>query len=298
MKVKKCLLISLVAVLSFVTGAAVAQQCSNTVGTWTDNYGYQWYLTQSGSNVYGSVYVGLYNPNCVPNWEVVGTHSGGQVEVTALNPTAGMDYFCADYFTYTGPISTPGCNTGAGTWSNPTSSGSWGWEKACAVPSGETTHATLDYWVDANNVQDSDGAYFRFRADIFNAGGGNLSGRQIKETDYATAVDNCWYPDSSVPKVLGVTNPFPATLGSDNVYKDRIGLGAVAIIHYRAANRAPCAVVVSQRMKIACDTRTVLGNVTSWEQFKDNILVSFIGSSLSTLISNERDSEEHEKVWQ
>lgn len=102
-------------------------------------------------------------------------------------------------------------------------------------------------------------------------------GRYIKETDYQTGVDGCHYPGSPRPPLNGITQPNPILIdNAANKWGDIVGFGKLSIEHYRAANRVPCSATVYQRMKIAC-------NVSTYQSYKDNVLVSTIGVSTITV---------------
>jgi hypothetical protein len=150
--------------------------------------------------------------------------SNGHFFLTATNfEYPGPGPYCGEWFEYEGDLEVGGCNVGEGWWNNPAVWDQFWWDKTCEVPSGETTHQTLEGWLYP---------HFFFRADIPDTWGGNLSGRAVRETDFAAGGDSCWYPESSVPYWDGVTPGDPANLSADNRYLDQVGWGSFAINHY------------------------------------------------------------------
>jgi len=211
MRGKRQVFASLGFLFTFFAGTAIAQQCSHVTGSpWIDKYGYTWSLTQSGGSVSGSV-----NTQYCGEWDVGGTMSNGHFSLTAVNyQYPGPNPYCGESFEYIGDLDVGGCNLGDGSWQNPEVSDTFWWDKACEIPSGETTHPTLQGW---------EYPHYQFRADIPNTSGGNLSGRVIDETDWAGGTDGCWYEGSPVPYWNAVTPVAPLTLTASNAYGDTLG---------------------------------------------------------------------------
>jgi hypothetical protein len=290
MKGRMAGLAGLASLFVFVTGTAIGQQCSNVYGgPWMDNYGFQWYLGQSGSSVNGAVYT-----NC-GGWYVLGTmNSFGQFDLNAYNPNPPMEG-CGSWFRYVGGLEVGGCNVGDGTWTSAYTSNSFWWEKSCAVPSGETTHASDFFWSDLYGEEDDDSPFFLFAVTVDNTPNNqNLSGRDIREAEIG-AVDYCWYEDS--PYDPAGLSGLDERLFPSNEYPDLIGTFPDPILHYRAADKAPCSAVVHQRMEIACDDHGFFGTSTDWVGYQDNDLVYVIGVSPQNQIASERDEVLHPKTW-
>lgn len=232
-------------------------------------------------------------------WELVERY--GHDERRALQ-SMGHKSLVADrvrsLFQYVGDVEVGGCNVGNGTWSNPFTNDSFWWEKACAIPSGEATHATDDGWANSSFNLDSSGEYFRFRADVATSfANPTNSGRVIRETDFAAAVDACWWSGSSIPKWTGVVSAGSITLTSSNQVHDVLGWGSTAINFYRSAGRAPCSTVVNQQMQIECDDHGVFGTSTTWHGYQNQYMVAVIGVSPQNQIALERNSILHQKTW-
>jgi hypothetical protein len=288
MRGQKSILACVVFLFVFFTGTAVAQphQCSHVEGSpWIDKYGYTWSLTQSGGSVSGSV-----DTNYCGTWDVSGTMSDGHFSLTATNyQYPGPNPYCGESFEYIGDLEVGGCNVGEGSWLNPEGGDSFWWDKACEIPSGETTHPTQLGWV---------GPDYLFRAEILDTSGGDLSGRFIREVDFAAGEDSCWFEGSEVEYWDGVVAPPPLTLSASNAYADRVGWGTFPVNYYRAAGRAPCGVVLSQQVQLACDSRDAFGVITrSWAGFKNNYLAGSIGPSPNNQVGALRDVVAHYTIW-
>ncbi len=90
-------------------------------GTWTDNFGFIWNLTQTGTSISGTV-----NTSRCGSYNVTGSYNDPQIILTATKPSPPPD--CCMSFTYNGTIST--CSGGSGTWINPCAlQGNWSMSK-------------------------------------------------------------------------------------------------------------------------------------------------------------------------
>ena len=274
MKARRFVFASLAFLFSSLTGTAIAQQCSHVRGTWTDNWGYEWYLSQGGYSVSGEVFLGY--PPCAPFWSVSGSTTNGYVSLGATHPW-GATESCTEYFSYDGTIQAGGCRAASGNWTSwwygePAAYGSFSMTKACEVPGGEYTDPTEreENWVY------SGGAYV-FDAWVSNGSGGDLSGRAYRETDYAPASDECWF-EGTPPnwRITGVTNHDPFILSSDNHYQDTIGwTGFEPIDWYCAYDRTPCQITAHQRMQISCGIEIA---PSPWENVESQVLWQEIGT--------------------
>jgi hypothetical protein len=206
-------------------------------GTWLDNYGIIWYLTQNGASVSGTAYVGTSCTSAF--WSVSGSYDDGDLDIAAVNPW--WSDTCALYFYYNGSIHAPGCNTGNGTWENEYYSGDpWFWAKPCDNPNSETS--VPHGW---------NGPTAKYGGTITGAAH-PLGGRTVTEQDPGGGNDQCWFLGS-------IMSPFESITGgtwpvaNDNTYGDDwIGWSTADITYYRAQGRAPCETYIPQRMEIAC----------------------------------------------
>jgi len=238
-----------------------------------DNYGLTWFLSQgSGGYITGSVYLGQGCP--YPFWGVGGSVSDttGDLSLMASNPNWG-DY-CATYFTYTGYLSTGGCNYAAGDWYNDYGYvGGFVMTKTCEIPSSETTSSSAGSWA---------GGHYVFQAQMSSTSSGNLSGRNVIESDYQTGEDGCWFEGSARPKFDHVSGGGAVYLGSSNTFNDTIGWGDVSIIYYREHGKAGCHATFYQQDKIACGAE----GLETYQAVKNNVLVAEIGE---IHVANTRD---------
>jgi hypothetical protein len=266
--VNKHLLASASFLWAFLSGTALAQQCSHVNGQWNDNYGMVWNLSHYGGGVLGWVYT---NYLCgQPLWNVNGSLQQGHIGLFASNPN--WSDTCAMWFEYDGDIGTGGCNTGTGGWYNDYGYvGSFLMSKSCEIPPYESTY--VGFWTGPNHV---------FSVVMSNTSGGDLSGRYIRETDYATGHDSCWYSGSPIPKFDGVTQPNPFVLSANNAYTDTIGFGSTAVNHYRSHGDAPCSAHIYQQMQIACGWP----GFETYHGVQNNILIAEIGT---TTVTSTRD---------
>ena len=186
--IKRVLVACVGCTIGFAASVAPAGECSTAWGEWGDNYGYTW-LLGGGSSPSGTVMAGP--PPCQFNWDVSGTLSDGTVSLTATNPYWPFPdpEICARDFTYNGYIAPGGCNVAAGEWDNSSgNSGSWVMTKACDIPNGspaETSHTGA--WAGRAHI---------FIAVVSDPAGGpsrDWSGRRLRERDYDTGWDQCWF---------------------------------------------------------------------------------------------------------
>jgi hypothetical protein len=86
----------------------------NVTGTWTDDYGDVFTLTQSGFTISGTV--ANTDVNCASHlWPVSGSVAGDTFTLTATNPLAG-EQNCSSWFTLV--MTLVSCGSASGTWSN------------------------------------------------------------------------------------------------------------------------------------------------------------------------------------
>jgi hypothetical protein len=259
---RKYALASIAFLLTLCCGGVIAQECSQLHGNpWTDEFHFTWFLDSSGN--------GVVETNC-GEWSSYGSAPGsnGFFEVYAVNDLDGNPD-CNHWFHYYGRNQLGGCKGGDGQWDNDYQyTGNWYWSKACEVPSDETT-GTGGHW---------DGPHYIFDATMNNTVGGNLSGRAIRETNYAPAVDGCWYSGSPIPPVTGVTGAGDVLgpLTSSNSYQDVVGWSNAAIIHYRTNGNAPCSFDMFQRAEISCGIEIY---PEPFQNVKSNVLNALIDTT-------------------
>src|SRR5690349_4017160 len=261
MKARRFLFACFAFLSSFLTGTALAQQCSHHVGTWTDNYYYVWTVQSDGG--------GVVETNGCPylnTWLFSGSSGNGYVSLNAYNPG---DPECTFEFWYNGRISTGGCRVADGTWGNADGlSGTFAMVKSCETPpQGETTLSSGLGW---------EGPYYRFGAVVSEPGNGNLSGRFYREVDYATGQNTCVFASDPPAFQWDHTSGSEWTLDENDYYEDVFGPGDDLITFYRAQGRTPCTVDLFQRMEISCGTEIFKG---PWTQVQSQVLHFEIGTT-------------------
>ena len=254
----------------FWQSMALAQTCSHAQGYWQivtpPNEG-SILLNQSGTTLTGGGYP-LY---CASPWPLSnGLSIAGAFGGTVTNPLNPDEfYFCYPRVDFGGTVQGPGCDTASGTYSNiAVTNAPFTWQKACDLATGETT--ALGSW---------DQTFHTFLATVQGSDGPNFGGRGVQETDYAPAVDTCYFSTSMVPEATGVTNPGIVYVNTINVYGDKLGWFPDAVTCYRQQEVTPCAATIYQRMVLHCNT---IGPVA----YKDNVLILRI---FSLTVRNERD---------
>jgi hypothetical protein len=196
-------------------------------------------------------------------WPVTGEWLGnGEFTITITNPSPSDPRCVADWVTYTGTVSLPGCDITEDLWAE--NSEAWGdyleWTKPSDIPSQETYHAdgfdllsgyrALGYW--DMTISTSNGEV-------------NFGGRSITETFPQNGTDACYFPGSSYSAIQKPATPWgtwtvgsiESTPGYFNQYGfDRIGWGTENMVDYYMSERPsrglslPCYYTVSQQMKI------------------------------------------------
>lgn len=241
-------------------------QCTTLSGnTWTEpqiNTPDRTYsLTQDASGVIsGTTYKSICS---VQTWPVSGQfRSDGTFTITVNNPGSDPEDPCiATWYTITGTINAPNCDTMSGTWTNSLpNSGNVTWNKACDVPSGETT--TANGWGD-----NSPRGYYPTLALFWQSlyGSVNFGGREVNETFPSQGEDTCYFsgspygpyfvPPSWAQWTVGWLDFSPGPTNSWGY--DYIGWNPEAISYYRSTRPAmglpsQCGVQWQQRMNISC----------------------------------------------
>jgi hypothetical protein len=271
---------------------SVPQQCT-TAGTWTDDAGFVYTLSQDAQNgVTGTT--GGHNQCIYSNWPVQGTgDTGSGFSLRATNPAGSSDPVCiASWFEMNGNNWQPHCLTGWGIWNNDVPwEDEFSWSRPCVVPSGETT--TFFGWDDLYLLGPDGGPTVgQFRATL--NGTLNFQGIFVRESDGGGGQDTCWFDGSAGdPKVTVPTGDFgPVGVTGYNQYRDYFGWTPASVTYYRQERQArglsmPCHAQMNQRMGIYCSW----GGVTVYET---HIMFAEIGT---TSIRNNRDGTEVTRVW-
>lgn len=227
-----------------------SQACQGLAGQWTDNMGYVYTLTQSGTNIGGSV---TLPGGCAQNWTVTGTLN--QNGTYTLHST-GTGCPAVDSWDDTGnALVQPGCREGTGSWVNSDQgSGTYSWSKACDVPPTESN--VFNNWDDAG-FGPSVGV---FRATLSTGGGLMWGGRTISEIPAQTGYDECKVKDPNSP--YPDYGPGQGMDGSSIVdwnqqYDDATGWLPQHVSYYRTSGAAPCTLTRYQQMRMACSSSSV-----------------------------------------
>jgi hypothetical protein len=258
MKSKPHSIVSLIAVLVLSQLFLLAQQipCQGVQGDWTDSYQYDWTLGQNGNSIGGSVSI-FSCPEVY--WTAGGSinSSNGQFTITAVQPYpySQVPECTSPYFTYVGSLNPPGCEIGGGTWSNPTGSGNFGWEKPCDYPATEST--TTNQWTPSAPTA------HRFTATV-HRDYYYFGGRTVTEETAPSppGVDTCYFPGSQFSANTTVQNPSGGVVNWSQEYQDDVGWIPDAVTYYRQQGRAPCHFYIYQQMLIACNA---YGSATSFK---------------------------------
>jgi hypothetical protein len=192
-------------------------------------------------------------------WQASGSinPSNGQfsLHVVQTPPLSQVPECTSPYFDYIGTLNTPGCTSGGGTWSNPTGSGNWGWDKPCDYPAGETTNT--------NQWHPTEPTVHRFVATVYRQFF-YFGGRTVNEqtAPSPSGQDTCWFPGSQFNPSTTVQNPASGVVNWNQQYQDDVGWISEAVTYYRQQGRAPCHYTLYQLMLIACDA---YGSQTSFK---------------------------------
>lgn len=252
MRTRAWLFLTLGVVFSSVNAfAQYLSPCVSVSGSWLDDAGLRWNLTQSDTSISGT---NTGNDGCpFPTWNVYGTYNGsGNFRVVAYNPSGG-DFFCAAWLLYDGHTNQPGCHTGQGGWlSQAGYFGDFFWAKSCDIPTGEST--IFNNWY---------GPYAGFRQTLA-PGSINFEGRRVTEYDAGGGgPDTCWFAGSTYDPFIAIGSPFGNSwdvawldgmfyVGNNQYGNDYVGYGDNRITYYRGQGRAPCETTFPQRLTIDC----------------------------------------------
>jgi hypothetical protein len=300
MKMHKLLIALLGSFCGLAASVAMAQDasCSHVNGSWVDNYGDYWSLNNGTGTVIGGCIDDWGSPVV---WDATASMSGGgSFVLTATNQGWYGQYGyedCTQSFTFHGGEYPGGCRSADGTWTNPQNptAGVFSMTKTCDVPTSETTHASAEDWTSAPPPHAIDGAgpYFAYRANVADGSTGNIRGRRMREGDYNTAYDSCYYSSSQIPQWTGVTNPPPwPIVDTSNKYTDTLGWGSDAITWYRAHQSLPCSVHLYQKMELSCGT---FGTDSGWSDYHHNVMIAEITDA--THITETRDGVSHPRTY-
>lgn len=151
----------------------------------------------------------------------------------------------------------------------------------CTKPDGETTSPSG--WADDFNLPT-----IHKWMQTLTPSSVSFSGRTVKQFPYGTGTDDCWFPDSDIPKHVQVSEGQSWQVNSDNTWgPDGVGWTPFAVNYYRSFNRHPCSTSVTQRMDIYCGLVSTLN-------YKFNTLEGTIGS---TTVSSTRNGQTVTRTW-
>ncbi|MFN0172992.1 MAG: GBS Bsp-like repeat-containing protein [Bryobacteraceae bacterium] len=234
--------------------------CASAQGTWIDDIGATWYLTQDDQRIIRgqvtNVWRGQQPPFGCPSvtWQILNgrKHDGSFFTATASSPSpATTPPGCPTpqtWVDYSGNIVGLGCNSGAGTWSNSSGAqGPWNWFKQCEWPQSESSR--FDRWNEAEGFP-TQGLFY---GTLF---GNNFGGRRVRESDPGGGQDGCYFTGSRVQPLTSVTGG-EWNVQSDSTYgPDYIGFPPHIVAYYRYQNaklgRGSCTVSNPQQMNIRC----------------------------------------------
>ena len=246
--------------------------CQGVSGQWSDNYGYNWNLTQTGTSISGTVSL-----DCGAGWTVSGSiNTGGSFQITASGGG------CPAYtFTYSGSLSGTACDSGSGTWQNDLGdNGYWNWSKDCDKPDTETTSTSSLGWYNYNTE-------YVWLATLQSYSGLVFGGRTVDESDGGGGTDSCWFSGSSIDPQTTVS-PSSGTVAWNQTYMDTVGWIDGAVTYYRTnAPSLPCGFTKSQVMAVACSSTTSL-------TYKTNALS---GTIYTTNVQSCRDGNCQTTTW-
>jgi hypothetical protein len=195
---------------------------------------------------------------------------GFSLTSTDSNPSFG----CTSTLYMSGTVSGAGCTVASGSWHNTSNqSGSFSMNHGCYFPFGETNQV-FQGWAQQTNggyVYEYAGFLVQLSPLTFNWGG-----RTVSETFPQPAVDGCWFPTSTIPKVVTITSK-SVTVGSTARYTDSIGPRIDAVAYYRQKGRTPCSITVQQVLVIDCP------NPPANPTYFTNNLIDAIGPVLLTI---------------
>jgi hypothetical protein len=271
--------------------------CQSVAGaTWTSIYdGRTFSLSQDGAGNITGITGNSYKGSCQAFGPVTSGHfnGGGSFSITVTNPSPGDPNCIASWFTFSGTVSSAGCDRVTGDFVNDWGSGDDEWTKGCDVPTGEMTSSSG--WADFS-IYGAFPTVHRWRQTL--SGAVNFGGRNVNET-FNPGTDSCWISGSpygyySTPPSwntwpVGSVDGAAATNQWGNDY---VGWFPDAVNWYRT-NRPPngfpvlCGVTWSQRMNISCTTG---GTVF----YQGNFMAAQIDTSS---VSSARSSESATRLW-
>ena len=258
--------------------AMFGQACQGLAGTWYDNDGFIWRITQSGNSVSGTIEI----PGC-PGWQFTGSVSQqGGFTLTATGSACP-----ASSFTVTGENYPPGCNYGDGNWTNNLNEQgyfSWSNNGACPLPDYENT-GDIGWEVIQGAVYDWNATVGSFSGELF-------GGRTVQEVDGGYGSDSCWISQSPYSKYDQIQNPSSWTVDWNESYVDLVGWYNDAFFWYQE-NRPvlgyplPCAFQWNQTMQMACASG-------SFATYNTNFLSGEINTDTAT---SYRSYYSHSHLW-
>lgn len=115
----------------------------------------------------------------------------------------------------------------------------------CDVPDDETTA-----WHGWDETYDTASDW---KQTLISGTGASFSGLMVKEVDAGGAGDTCYFDESAVGKITGLSGG-TWTVNDDNTWAyDTVGWAPAAVLYYQVLKpRAPCGYTVHQQMQITC----------------------------------------------
>lgn len=244
------------------------QPCQSIAGnTWVEDDGSAGQRTFTlQQNDDGTFQGSTYKESCQsPYWDVNGTmRPDGTFTLTATNPSPEDTYCSAPWFTDTGSVNGPGCDSISASWVNGNGmNGDVQMTKQCDVPYSEIISNAG--WGD-NSQRGNFPTLALFQQ--FLSAPVNLGGRVVNESFPVPGQDSCWFPDSPYAYQ---SSPVPAswpvgffdfTPSPTNTWAyDYIGWYPEPINWYRQNRPAygfpvACGFSIQQRMNISCSGGT------------------------------------------
>jgi hypothetical protein len=242
---------------------AQAQYCASlNNATWTDSFGSQWSIRQSGNDLIGTMIMG--EADACPNFSYEFTASfaqyqgNGKFYINSPNPNYAI-YNCPIYVTFVGTINLPGCNVATGTETEtPSQAGAPGYTgpqtlaTSCLIPTGEIS--TPQGW----STSIPTAGQFSVVVTNTNVLTWNFGGRTVTETTPSPGSDMCWFSGSAIAPFNQVTgSSWGVNENGNNSYDglDQIGQSVKAVYYYREMGRTPCTTTFPQQMTIDCSSQ-------------------------------------------
>jgi len=278
-----CKLFTIVLLVVLPLQTVTAQFCASIAGQWTDNFEYDYSLSQSPSGSVTGTLDATSDPVCPGIYNVTGSRQGSTPTFQlSMQRTAPIEFPCAQQFTETVTLNTPGCDTGSGTWLSLGVTGDLSVSKDCDVPSGETT--SPQGWDSTPGRQTIHNWLITLQPSSKNFGG-----RIVYESG-SGGTDTCFHPSVGIPPQTSLppgADSWSIDESNRSTTSDGVGWFPAAVQTYRAAGRAPCGFTIPQTMTIRCN----LNGDRSYETHP-------VGAGIqATTVSSSRDGQSAQRAW-